>query len=645
MKKSKIIAGFTTLCYFLPNFGGTQISSVSIPAIKQVILPNEPGPVAEFSFNGNINNSISVNSTISSNEKASFVKGLEGKALKISPTKAEEILPLNNQMLLFGPEKDFSVQFWIKTTMAANKPAVILSQKEFHSTSLASQKNAGWVFFLYAGTWGWNMGSGKRRITYERSNGKYQPLNDGRWHQLTMTYDSKASNIRLYYDGIDKVLYNVSDSVGFDFKSTSSLTIGSNHVEMNLQDGILTRIEEGAKSLQNMVNDYNNLGLNKLDPSQFEDLIVDPRGFIRKQINKIKLQKGGDSAQFLESVKSMDLKPVMEAVSALMNNPYTIHQVKDFMIVAPLLKIYSLVDGKVTINQNAAQEYSDSVKLNLPDFEMDNLKVWDRTVTPQEVLSSYAKYFKPQTPKLKQNLTSLTAAEFNIHHGGIHLNQEGNGIDGRVQIARILKNEKADVVMMSESYSSADFIAAELGYYYATTIDWDYLDQGSNISVLSRYPIKEIYVPKGSPFMDVVAKIAISKTRDIYVMANWYGMTHFPEVFRFNQKRFQQSDTIPTFFAGDFNSIPNADGGTRDLASQVLLEHGFTDAYRSMYPDVQKYPGYTHQHHRRIDQLYFKGKGLKLTSIKLISSWPDGWPSDHFLTVAAFDLNYSTHGH
>ena len=122
-------------------------------------------------------------------------------------------------------------------------------------------------------------------------------------------------------------------------------------------------------------------------------------------------------------------------------------------------------------------------------------------------------------------------------------------------------------------------------------------------------------------------------------MSNWYGMRQFPEVFDFQKSRFEKSDTIPTLFAGDFNAVPHTDGG-KSLASKELLNAGFKDAFRTFYPDVQKYPGYSHRNGRRIDQLYYKGKGLKNTSTKIISTWPDGFPSDHFLIISKFDLNY-----
>ena len=73
-------------------------------------------------------------------------------------------------------------------------------------------------------------------------------------------------------------------------------------------------------------------------------------------------------------------------------------------------------------------------------------------------------------------------------------------------------------------------------------------------------------------------------------MSNWYGMNSFPVVFELHKPRFEDSHTIPTLFAGDFNAVPHTEGGDSP-ASRKLLETGFIDAFRSLHPDVQKYPG------------------------------------------------------
>ena len=274
---------------------------------------------------------------------------------------------------------------------------------------------------------------------------------------------------------------------------------------------------------------------------------------------------------------------------------------------------------------------------------MDNLAVWDRVLDRDEVLASYAGFFEPEVVTLEENLSSLTAAAWNIYHGGKHFTSERDGWDSRMEIARMLAAEDADVIMMQETYSSGDLIAAELGYYFATTIDWDNLNQGANISVISRYPINEVYVEGTSTFHNVGTKVALSRTQDMYVMSNWYGMNQFPTVFEFHQNRFQESDAIPTLFAGDFNAIPHTDDGDSP-ASRTLLDAGFTDAFRSLYPNVEDSPGWTHRSDRRIDQLYYLGAGLTNTSTKVISTREGDFPSDHYLLLSTFDLHYRTAG-
>lgn len=605
--------------------------------IKQVIQPGvAPKAIFDFEATGKTADSSAV-----FQGKYSFVNGFSGKALKLGAAEIGGAFTIKNELLKLRTDKDFSVQFWIKTTMDASKSATILGQKKFQNKSLESQKNAGWTYYISNGTWAWNMGSGNRRITHERDNGTHMPLNDGKWHQLTMTYDSKNGIVSLYYDGNNKALYNVRDAVGFNFANDLPIVAGNADTETSLPDEILPAIKTGAEKLQELVDAFNNLGVGLVKAEEFEDLIVNPKDLFNQKIQEIKVARGADSITFAQSISAISFEPVTKARAALMRNPFTVHQVKDFMSVAPLLKIYALINGKIVTDKSAAIAYTKKEKLNVADFELDNLAFWDRTLASTEISNDYAQYFQPVGAPPVKKLSKFTAAVWNIHHGGIHNTIEKDGWDSRIRITEMLKNENVDVIMMQETYSNGDFIAAELGYYFASTIDWDYLNQGANVSVISRYPIKELYVPADAPFMNVAVKIAVSETQDMYVMSNWYGMQQFPAVYSFHEQRFEQADNIPILFAGDFNAVPHTDGG-KSPASVKMLENGFTDAFRSFYPDVKKYPGYTHEENIRIDQLYYKGKGLKNTSTRLIATWPKGFPSDHYLMIGKFDLKYTT---
>ena len=625
----------------LPLQAGLALDPREVKANQASDSQSESGPIARFAFDGTIDNSAGTSVMGMSGGTVSFEEGLDGQAVSLGPDDPLAFLTLDSEGLPVNRSHDFSVQFWMRTVVDAGQQFVVLSQKEFVDNSLASQKQPGWVFYVSGGTWAWNMGSGERRITYERDNGKHMPLNDGRWHQLTMTYDSTRSVIRLFYDGDNKVSYNVSDSDGFDFSNTNPLVVGWDGTGVRSQPEILPAIGAGAEQLQQLVDAFNGFGLPALESDEFVHLIVDPSRLFDRKVNEVAETRGTDSVAFRESMALVDWDPIAELESGLMTNPYTVHQVLNFMEAAPLMKVYALVDGEVIVKRSAAMAFVEMERLSPPEFDMDNLVIWSRVLSPEEVLASYSEYFKPAVADLEEELTSVTAGCWNIWHGGKHYTVGEHGWDSRVAIAEILKREKADVIMMQETYSSGDFIAAEMDYYFATTIDWDYLNQGANISVLSRYPIKELYVQEDSPFMNVTVKIAISQTQDLYAMSNWYGMQQFPAVFEFHESRFLESDIIPTFFAGDFNAVPHTDNGDSP-ASRTLLGSGFTDAFRSLYPDTELYPGLTHRSGVRIDQLYYRGVGLRNTSTRLVSTWPTGFPSDHFLIVSSFDLDYST---
>jgi len=582
--------------------------------------------IAHFQFDGDLTSSFGTLS-MAGLEEPVFSHGLSGDALTIGSGNSTPLLTGPRDMLTLDSEDDFSFTFWVWTEADADQRFVLLSQKEFVDNSLASQKNAGWVFFVSHGTWAWNVGSGSRRLTYERDNGKRMPLNDGRWHQLGMTYSASRAEIRLYYDGTNWVTYHVSDERGFDFTSESPIRVGWHDTNQVALPPVLPAIETGRKQLQVFVDAFNALGERPVASDEFLRLIVDPKELYE--------ERAGQEPE--EGI----WRPVAVAEAALMENPYTIHQALEFMEAAALTRIYTLIDGEVVIRRDVALRYSGREHLLPPDYKLDELKIWRREIAPEEIASSYSKYFELATTPLSPAVDSLRAAAWNIWHGGKHFTPERHGWDSRSRVAEVLREEAVDVAMIQETYSSGDFIAAELGYYFATTVDWDYLNQGSNISVLSRYPIREVHVDEKSPFNNVGAKVQISSTQDMYVMSNWYGMAQFSDVFQFHESRFAQSNSIPVLFGGDFNAIPHTDGG-RSPASETLQEAGFTDAFRSLYPDSAERPGATHRSGRRIDQLFYKGAGLMNTSTRVISTWDWGFPSDHFVILSSFTLDYAT---
>lgn len=555
-------------------------------------------------------------------KRLSYTDGIEGKAVGFNPAKGYTNLSLNN-LHLDGTE-DFTVQCWIKTT--SKKPQVILSQKRFHNKGIVSQKNSGWALYSSDGTFGWSIGSGTRRINYERDNGEIMSITDGQWHQMTITYSKTLSEFRLYYDGQNKAIYKVN----FDFSNSEPLVIGSKEDPSNMSSTYSSEIETGLDKLQNLVEAFNNLGLEPLKNDEFLDLIVSPEDVLNKKLENI------DNVQ---KVSKESLSNSLEIRKELVSNPYTVFQNRSLTDIKPVSKIYALQSGKVVINDTVAKSFTEDENLYPSDFAMDNLSIWEETLDAKDVLTSYTNFKEVNKSKVAENLKDLTVGVWNIWHGGIHWTKEKNGWDSRQRIVEMIKEKNIDVILMQETYSAGDFIAAELGYYFATTSDWDYRYQGANISVISRFPIEEVQVLEETEFNNVAIKMTLSESQEIWAMSNWYGMSNFESVYNFHETRFENTDNVPVLFGGDFNAVPHTDGGDSP-ASKKLLDAGFTDAFRSLYPDVDKDPGFSHRSGERIDQLYYKGKGLRNTFTETISSWPTGFPSDHYLIVSKFELNY-----
>lgn len=261
----------------------------------------------------------------------------------------------------------------------------------------------------------------------------------------------------------------------------------------------------------------------------------------------------------------------------------------------------------------------------------------------------------------------LTVATWNIWHGG---RENGDSI-GPIQIAKILKESKADLIALQETYGSGEILAANLQYHFHP--------RGTNVSILSRYPIVEdvsvflpfhcagavVSLPDGqqlafySIWLSYNEDIWVEGIRDSLNTAEMLAGTRIsgeqmamllPSI----QSRLDSSryTNIPVLIAGDFNAMSNLDYTAENIgqygfvvdwpASQLLMKQGFVDAYRQMFPQVDRMkdrtwsPRFPQQEQDRIDFIYYRGEYLKLTNAGLIDSSEGLFPSDHALVWARF---------
>ncbi|MFC1575458.1 hypothetical protein ACFL5A_02270, partial [Gemmatimonadota bacterium] len=137
------------------------------------------------------------------------------------------------------------------------------------------------------------------------------------------------------------------------------LAIGWDATDLAPPAGILPSIEAGAMQLQEMVDAFNALGLDPLESEDLVHLVVDPRRLFEEKVEARAQTLGAQGSAFREAMTQVDWEPIAEAEGALMDNPYTVHQVLNFMDTAPLMKVYALVDGEVTIRQDAAAGFAE----------------------------------------------------------------------------------------------------------------------------------------------------------------------------------------------------------------------------------------------------------------------------------------------
>ena len=282
---------------------------------------------------------------------------------------------------------------------------------------------------------------------------------------------------------------------------------------------------------------------------------------------------------------------------------------------------------------------------------------------------------------------SVRVMSYNIHRGGVVMLKQPLS-----QTAKAIQLAKADIVGIQETRSPRGDKLEEL----SKLLGWNH-DMGKGSQILTRYEILES--------LNSGVKIKLDSGKEAYVFnlhlpshpyqpyqlleirPKWHKHTNditfikteaetikWAKKARGNEitKLLRQIRSIPdkqasVFVVGDFNEPSHLDWTERAAKagrhpikaeypnSLAMIKAGFTDAYRTIYPDEMKHPGYTWSsfykfddpttHHDRIDFVYFKGKGIKLNEVKIVGeNQKDAdivispYPSDHRAVVADFRL-------
>ncbi len=268
-------------------------------------------------------------------------------------------------------------------------------------------------------------------------------------------------------------------------------------------------------------------------------------------------------------------------------------------------------------------------------------------------------------------VTSLRVMAWNIWHGGRRDGDEA-GLQATIDAIR---TSGADVVAMQETYGSGAHIAAGLGYHF-------YL-RSSNLSIMSRYPIRQTHALY-EPFRFGGVTIELSPGQLLNLFSLWihylpdYGGRmkdldtpvsvallleeemqtrgrEIEEILALLEAHINASTRIPLIVAGDFNSPSDLDWGHdttdrhRDLVvpwpvSQSMARAGFVDAFRVVHPDPVAEPGYTWSPKSdrawkdRIDYVYLHGPLLAARSASVRGFGESTWTSDHAAVIVDVDI-------
>lgn len=237
------------------------------------------------------------------------------------------------------------------------------------------------------------------------------------------------------------------------------------------------------------------------------------------------------------------------------------------------------------------------------------------------------------------------------------------------RVADVIRASGADVVAMVETYGSGEAIARELGFHFRP--------RGTNVSILSRWPIgRDLSVYK--PFHCVGAAIEPPDAPPFALYSVWIhyvddvwtdphsrdgrspedlvaadGASRVEEVRAILAGATEQAGDLPLIVAGDFNSNSHLDyteaaRGQFEMVvpwpvTREVAAAGFLDAYRTCNPTVDRErdrtwsPRFPEQIQDRIDYIYFRGGHLRPTAARRLDQAAGAWPSDHAAVVVDFD--------
>ena len=272
---------------------------------------------------------------------------------------------------------------------------------------------------------------------------------------------------------------------------------------------------------------------------------------------------------------------------------------------------------------------------------------------------------------------------FNILYGGTHLGQPLE------QTAAVIRLAQADIVVVCEQWGNAEPLADLLGFTCHIVVAPPYWQ---SVAVLSRYPILDTFANgvrlelesrqsacvfgvhlTSTPYQPYqVRDKAYTSNEEILAEARKAREQELVVVLSEIQPLMEAGERV--LLCGDFNEPSHLDWTQASAQegrhfglemswpnSKRVTESGMEDAYRAVFPDVCRHPGYTwtsvpglgvggseraeHEVHDRIDFVYHAGPGLDPISASIIGEnnrnadlVVSPFPSDHRAVAVKYQI-------
>lgn len=304
--------------------------------------------------------------------------------------------------------------------------------------------------------------------------------------------------------------------------------------------------------------------------------------------------------------------------------------------------------------------------LELFNGELDDLFIWSRVIPEYEIQSLYRQKTKECQRKSSMD-EQLRVMTWNIWDGG---RLDGRFV-GRLRIVELIEQADPDIVCLQQPGDAGPFIADAL--------DYTLYQRSDNLCLLTRFSIADshnLFQPETAGCIEVsltdeqsvvICPIQLSADPDLsdYIQSGiastdsillWETATRGKEaqfILSELKHHIDKADAKPLIIAGDFNCGSHLDWTSKNARHNYGLTipfptslhfdaNGFTDTYRSLYPNETQHFGYTISPRfesimkNRTNFIFFKGEHLIPVRSYLIDEHPKGFPSDHAALVTVF---------